>query len=117
MVEIGMTLKQCVEHANLMPVIGSLQDVIEAKALRYRLADKFGKAQLEAYEITKNDKTGKYSVSDEKANTGVLVKFEDEEILYFRHFIERLDEKKLVSINNVDLYQKINSVDFGQEGE
>lgn len=109
MVEIGMTIRQCVEHANLMPTMGSLQQVTEAKALRNKFVDRFSQAQLDAYGITKEERTGRYFVSDEKANTGVLVKFEDEEIKYFQNFIDTLDKLKMVSIGNVELYKKVNS--------
>lgn len=109
MVEIGMTIRQCVEHANLMPTMGSLQQVTEAKALRNKFVDRFSQAQLDAYGITKEELTGRYFVSDEKANTGVLVKFEDEEIKYFQNFISTLDKLKMVSIGNVELYKKVNS--------
>lgn len=108
MVEIGMTIKQCCDHANLMPTLGTLQEMTEAKALRYKFADRFSVAQLEAYEITK--KNGKYSVSAEKANTGVMVKFEDSEIAYFKNFIQKWDENGTIGIDNVDLYKKINEV-------
>lgn len=109
MVEIGMTIRQCVEHANLMPTMGSLQQVTEAKALRNKFVDRFSQAQLDAYGITKEERTGRYFVSDEKANTGVLVKFEYEEIKYFQNFIDTLDKLKMVSIGNVELYKKVNS--------
>lgn len=109
MVEIGMTIRQCVEHANLMPTMGSLQQVTEAKALRNKFVDRFSQVQLDAYGITKEERTGRYFVSDEKANTGVLVKFEDEEIKYFQNFIDTLDKLKMVSIGNVELYKKVNS--------
>lgn len=110
--DISMSVKQRVEHANMMPVLGSLTQEKEAKALRYKFADCLAQVQLEGWGIIKSE--GKYSfnesVDDTTKNAPTIVKLTDEEILYFQNFIAEWDRRKVIGIENVSLYETINSL-------
>lgn len=116
--EISMTLRQRVEHANLMPVLGSLQQEKEAKALRFKFMDGLAKSQLDAWKIQK-DENGRYSFTDSsQADTPTIVKLSDDEVFYFQSFISNLDRQKAVHIKDVTLYEiilQMNPVKTGDE--
>ena len=115
MVKVGMTLRQCVDHANLMPTMGTLKQVSEAKALRFKFIDRFSPAEMERFGITKDERTGRYFVDDANAPKGVDVTLEDNEVKYFQNFIDTLDALKMVSIGNVDLYNKVKGIVVEEE--
>lgn len=109
--EIFMTIGQRCDSANILPTMGTLQAMTEAKALKRAFVEGFGKAQIEAYEITK-DEMGQYHTTDAKKDTNTKVTLSDEEVRYFKNMISSLSAKKMVTIDNVDLYNKVMAIEL-----
>lgn len=115
MAKIAMTIKQRCDHANLLPTIGSLQQMIESKALKKCLVECFGKAQLEAYEMTNDN--GRWSCKETSAEKSTLVTLSDQEVQYFKNFIDSLDRRKSIQIDDVDFYNSILAIQPEEETE
>lgn len=120
--DISITLEKRCKLCNMQPQYGNLNQAHASRVLRNVFIESLAKSQLDAYEITK-DKLGNYHVSEEKANTPTIVKFEEDSLSCFKSFIENLSEKERVFFGDetifsqaIELYSQMMAAQQNEEG-
>lgn len=120
--DISITLEKRCKLCNMQPQYGNLNQAHASRVLRNVFIESFAKSQLDAYEITK-DQLGNYHVSEEKANTPTIVKFDEDSLSCFKSFIENLSEKERVFFGDetifsqaIELYSQMMAAQQNEEG-
>lgn len=102
-----MTVGQRCDQCNKLPRIGDLETMTKSKNLRKVLIENFSSTQMEAYGITKDD-FGNYVTTNESIST--LVTLDQENLAYFKEFIEQKSQEKRVFVDDSLLYNAINNL-------
>ena len=120
--EISISLSKRCKLCNMQPQYGNLQKAHASRVLRAAFVESFNATQMSAYEITK-DQLGNYQVSEAKANTPTIVKFDEDSLKCFISFIENLSEKERVFFGDetifaqaMELYSQMMEEQQNEEG-
>lgn len=119
--QIGMTIRERVEQANLLPGAGTLGSATAYAALENKFVKNLSDAQKLQYGVYYDKEQGKWRLfSDAEAETRVAVTLTDTEVFYFRDFITYLDSVKCVRKSDSALYNTVVGIAdalSGGEGE
>lgn len=104
--DISITLGKRCKLCNMQPQYGNLNQAHASRVLRNAFIESLAQSQLDAYEITK-DQMGNYHVSEEKANTPTIVKFDEDSLSCFKSFIDDLSEKERVFFGDETIFANV----------
>lgn len=120
--EISISLAKRCKLCNMQPQYGNLQKAHASRVLRAVFVESFSSTQMATYEITK-DQMGNYQVSEAKADTPTIVKFDEDSLSCFKAFIDNLSEKERVFFGDetifaqaVELYSQMMAAQQNEEG-